>query len=251
MKKMVYKCAECGSTDIEFRRWYNPNTGALGVDCEDEDCWCNHCEDHCPIECEEVEVPEPKTYFDGTKAIHFDINGYERTEPIYPDLVDADPDLENSWNYRISVGEFDHELTIILMGEYDEGKLSTNANLKVIDRYTDQEYYADYDIVNAETHEEDDDNWEWVSVLFNQASYDRTSIRVLPLAKDILDKSIDRKDNGKLKEVLRKKITDFLMMEIEDKEEFEELLDRLSVGAAAEYKGEDFWWEHIYMMRSL
>ena len=59
MKKTVYKCAECGSTDIEFRRWYNPNTGELGVDCEDEECWCKQCEEHCGIECEEVDAPDP------------------------------------------------------------------------------------------------------------------------------------------------------------------------------------------------
>lgn len=58
MKKTVYKCAECGSTDIEFRRWYNPNTGELGVDCEDEECWCKQCEEHCGIECEEVDAPD-------------------------------------------------------------------------------------------------------------------------------------------------------------------------------------------------
>ena len=58
-KKTIYKCAECGSTDIEFRRWYNPNTGELGVDCEDEECWCKHCEEHRPVDCVEVDEPEP------------------------------------------------------------------------------------------------------------------------------------------------------------------------------------------------
>lgn len=57
MKEEVYKCSKCGSTDVEFRRWYNPNTLELGVDCEDDECWCNGCEEHTRTDVVEIEMP--------------------------------------------------------------------------------------------------------------------------------------------------------------------------------------------------
>ena len=40
----VFSCAECGSKNVEFKMWVNPNTNEIGVDCE-EDAWCNECEE--------------------------------------------------------------------------------------------------------------------------------------------------------------------------------------------------------------
>jgi len=44
-----WTCTNCGSTDVEIKRWVNPNTDEVGVDCE-EDAYCNACQDHHRIE---------------------------------------------------------------------------------------------------------------------------------------------------------------------------------------------------------
>lgn len=43
-------CADCGSSNVEMKRWFNPNTGESGDRCsdrfEEEDNWCNSCYSH-------------------------------------------------------------------------------------------------------------------------------------------------------------------------------------------------------------
>ena len=48
MKK--YVCAKCGNDDVEVRVWWNPNTEEVGSTCDDNDAWCNFCQDHCRLE---------------------------------------------------------------------------------------------------------------------------------------------------------------------------------------------------------
>ena len=42
--KTVYLCKCCQSDNVEIKRWFNPNTGAIGVDCEDPVGYCNDCQ---------------------------------------------------------------------------------------------------------------------------------------------------------------------------------------------------------------
>lgn len=41
-------CPKCGSSDVEERAWVNPNTSEIRYNdsIEEEDCWCNSCEEH-------------------------------------------------------------------------------------------------------------------------------------------------------------------------------------------------------------
>lgn len=43
-------CSECGSSEVDMKMWVNPNTNNISGDCsnrdEEEDCWCNTCEEH-------------------------------------------------------------------------------------------------------------------------------------------------------------------------------------------------------------
>lgn len=45
----IHRCKECGSTDIEQKYWVNPNTMEVGEWCEEDDCWCNDCEDYSRV----------------------------------------------------------------------------------------------------------------------------------------------------------------------------------------------------------
>ena len=55
MSKTIWKCTECGGTNVEIKMWVNPNTneqsdtGGL----ERSDCWCKDCEEHTELETEE------------------------------------------------------------------------------------------------------------------------------------------------------------------------------------------------------
>lgn len=53
MKKDIDRtlyCDECGSTNVDIKMWVNPNTGANSGACsdlnEEDDNWCNNCENH-------------------------------------------------------------------------------------------------------------------------------------------------------------------------------------------------------------
>ena len=48
MKK--YVCTRCGSDDVEIRVWWNPNTHEVGSSCDDNDAWCDACQNHCRLE---------------------------------------------------------------------------------------------------------------------------------------------------------------------------------------------------------
>ncbi|HPC10137.1 MAG TPA: hypothetical protein PLN85_03600 [archaeon] len=51
MENTILVCSECGSEDIEVKTWVNPNTNEIGdvVSNEEEDCWCNDCQEHCTL----------------------------------------------------------------------------------------------------------------------------------------------------------------------------------------------------------
>lgn len=56
-KKIVYKCAKCGGTNIQFRAWVAPNENDKFCSyIDDEDAWCDNCEDHVMVDEEEVDV---------------------------------------------------------------------------------------------------------------------------------------------------------------------------------------------------
>lgn len=59
MKKWV--CSNCGSDDVEIQAWINANTNevtSIGVGNDEDDCWCNNCEDHYSLEL--IEIDENK-----------------------------------------------------------------------------------------------------------------------------------------------------------------------------------------------
>ena len=55
MAKYIFRCKECGSTDIQIPAWINPNTDEIiDDDVSDGMCWCEKCEEHQRYECVEV-----------------------------------------------------------------------------------------------------------------------------------------------------------------------------------------------------
>lgn len=44
-------CPKCGSNNVEERAWVNPNTDEISYNdsVEEEDCWCNICEEHVEL----------------------------------------------------------------------------------------------------------------------------------------------------------------------------------------------------------
>ena len=45
-------CKKCGGTNVQYRGWIDANTNEVmdGDVFEDEDTWCENCEDHLGIE---------------------------------------------------------------------------------------------------------------------------------------------------------------------------------------------------------
>ena len=39
-------CGECGSSSIEIRVWADANTMKVTTSCDEDECWCNVCEEH-------------------------------------------------------------------------------------------------------------------------------------------------------------------------------------------------------------
>ena len=145
----VHRCKECGSLDVEQKYWVNPNTMEIGEWCEEDDCWCNHCQEMQPyevVQTEELEV------FDGKLGVRFKYNGKDYSEVIDPALAESDPDLDNVWQYRIDSG--DENVRMVLRGNYlmcgDEccGLSTTMAlQVKVEDAVEGETYIDDIDII--------------------------------------------------------------------------------------------------------
>jgi len=57
MSKYIWKCTNCGGTNVEIKKWVNPNTNEETDTGEIEinDCWCQDCEEHHELDCEEIE----------------------------------------------------------------------------------------------------------------------------------------------------------------------------------------------------
>ena len=52
---MKYTCEKCGGDNVQVKAWVNPNTNEIIETMSDEveDCWCEDCEEHIEIICEE------------------------------------------------------------------------------------------------------------------------------------------------------------------------------------------------------
>ena len=54
MKKLV--CVSCGGDNVQQKAWVNPNTKeidfSLSENFEDEDTWCEDCQDHTGLKYE-------------------------------------------------------------------------------------------------------------------------------------------------------------------------------------------------------
>jgi len=127
----------------------NPNTGELGVGCEDDECWCNECEEHRPYEVVPIEEME---VFDGKLGVRFEYKGKVYEETIIPAMAESDPDLENVWRYSIDSGDENVRITLLgnyLFGDGDNDALSTTQLLqvKVEDAAEGETYIDDIDII--------------------------------------------------------------------------------------------------------
>jgi len=59
MNKTIQVCKDCGSDDVERKMWENQKTGELSdASFDDDDNFCNKCEEHTPIEFKEVTEKE-------------------------------------------------------------------------------------------------------------------------------------------------------------------------------------------------
>lgn len=65
-ERIVYTkwvCTVCGSDDVESKMWENHKTGELS-DCgfDDDDNWCNKCEEHVGLDTKELTFQEYAEY---------------------------------------------------------------------------------------------------------------------------------------------------------------------------------------------
>ena len=87
----VHRCKECGSIEIEEKWWVNPNTMEIGNDCEEDECWCNECQEHS-----RREVVRTEDYEREVADYENDIRQtLERSETsAYAMRADGDDDME-------------------------------------------------------------------------------------------------------------------------------------------------------------
>lgn len=51
--KYLYKCTQCGGSNVEIKVWFDPNTNKPSEDTDSldrSDCWCKDCEEHTELE---------------------------------------------------------------------------------------------------------------------------------------------------------------------------------------------------------
>lgn len=145
----VHRCRECGSTNVEQKYWVNPNTMELGAWCEEDEVWCNECEEMQPYDVVPIEEME---VFDGKLGVRFEYKGKVYEETIIPAMAESDPDLDNVWQYHIDSGDENVRITLLgnyLLGDGDNDGLSTTQLLqvKVEDAAEGETYIDDIDII--------------------------------------------------------------------------------------------------------
>ena len=50
--KKMWVCSDCGSINVQTKKWVNLNDETIGDDCSDgepDDNWCIDCESHCDV----------------------------------------------------------------------------------------------------------------------------------------------------------------------------------------------------------
>lgn len=54
--RMALVCTNCGSENVQTKYWINPNTKEIfdPISSEDDDCWCENCQEHHKLELKEV-----------------------------------------------------------------------------------------------------------------------------------------------------------------------------------------------------
>lgn len=57
MAKYIFRCTECGSTNIQIKCWVNPNTDEVNGECSNplKECWCEAYEELSEYECIEID----------------------------------------------------------------------------------------------------------------------------------------------------------------------------------------------------
>lgn len=59
LDRIMLRCAECGSTDVQTKMWVNPNTNEIDgnvSDGETDDNWCKICQIHVKLNIIETEL---------------------------------------------------------------------------------------------------------------------------------------------------------------------------------------------------
>ena len=59
---LIYVCNDCGSPDVEIKKWVNLNTNIPITDVDDE-CFCNNCDTTTEYKMLEVNDKEKKRLF--------------------------------------------------------------------------------------------------------------------------------------------------------------------------------------------
>jgi hypothetical protein len=49
----IWKCKECGCTEVEAQFWVKLNTAEVTTESDDDTVWCPYCEEHVPLNYEE------------------------------------------------------------------------------------------------------------------------------------------------------------------------------------------------------
>ena len=58
MENTKFKCAECGSSELQVRAWVNMNTNEYVSECDDGEFWCENCETFVDFQEEIKKEPE-------------------------------------------------------------------------------------------------------------------------------------------------------------------------------------------------
>jgi len=77
--KSIWLCPHCGSDNVEIKKWVNINTDEVGTDCEEDEGYCNDCEQHGELILSTVKADAEIVGFqvvdDNAGDIHPDMDG--------------------------------------------------------------------------------------------------------------------------------------------------------------------------------
>lgn len=107
--KEIYLCEHCGSDNVDEKRWVGLNTNEITTDCEEDQCYCNDCEQHSDICREEIVLNK--------KLIGFQVRDVDNDDIVHPSLKENGVFNLTQMNHLLNTEEMSWKLVAVWSGD--------------------------------------------------------------------------------------------------------------------------------------